>query len=412
MLNIEKRDLDICDYKYHKLANGVKCMVVHDPDCLTNKKKAAACLSLQVGKLHEPKNIPGLAHFCEHMLFLGTEEYPVEGDYKRFAKQHGGTTNASTSDTYTKYQFSISSENFVEMLRRFSSFFVSPLFTKDSVDREVQAVCSEHSMKYTMDSRRILAGVLLDVEENHLLHWGSGNEDTLIKEIEERNLDLHEEVKNFFHKFYVAEMMTLCLIGGESLEQLLDLAKELFERIPKGNGEIVKYGEELNAVVGPVFSKEKWNVRVNYYPSKDIREIRLEFLFPWLRDEWKNKPTRILSHLLGHEGKGSLLSCLKDLNLVDGLSCYGSDSSGCFTKLQVQISCTDQVFHLGENQREEQILLIVNKVFEYIDLIKSCSAQDLENHWNETKQTADIKFRFGKSARNYSHANPFLLFIS
>ena len=35
-----------------------------------------------VGHFSDPEEIPGLAHFCEHMLFLGTEKYPDEGSYQ------------------------------------------------------------------------------------------------------------------------------------------------------------------------------------------------------------------------------------------------------------------------------------------------------------------------------------------
>ena len=35
------------------------------------------------GCFQDPVELPGLAHFCEHMLFLGTEKYPEEGLYKK-----------------------------------------------------------------------------------------------------------------------------------------------------------------------------------------------------------------------------------------------------------------------------------------------------------------------------------------
>ena len=35
------------------------------------------------GNFQDPVELPGLAHFCEHMLFLGTEKYPEEGLYQK-----------------------------------------------------------------------------------------------------------------------------------------------------------------------------------------------------------------------------------------------------------------------------------------------------------------------------------------
>jgi len=43
-----------------------------------------------VGSWADPPEFQGLAHFLEHMLFMGTEKYPDEDDYSSFLSQHGG----------------------------------------------------------------------------------------------------------------------------------------------------------------------------------------------------------------------------------------------------------------------------------------------------------------------------------
>ena len=54
--------------------------------------------------------VHGIAHFCEHMLFLGTEAYPDESSYKAFLSKHGGGSNASTSVDHTQYFFHVRHE--------------------------------------------------------------------------------------------------------------------------------------------------------------------------------------------------------------------------------------------------------------------------------------------------------------
>lgn len=44
-----------------------KVMVISDPKA----SKAAAAMSVDIGAASDPPGLPGLAHFCEHMLFLG-----------------------------------------------------------------------------------------------------------------------------------------------------------------------------------------------------------------------------------------------------------------------------------------------------------------------------------------------------
>ena len=57
-------------YRGLNLPNGLKVVLVSDP----TTDKAAAALDVHVGHMSDPWNLPGLAHFLEHMLFLGTEK--------------------------------------------------------------------------------------------------------------------------------------------------------------------------------------------------------------------------------------------------------------------------------------------------------------------------------------------------
>ena len=66
-------------YKYLQLKNKLKCCLVADPEA----DKSSICLSVGVGSALDPREYQGLAHFWEHMLFLGTKKYPVENHYGR-----------------------------------------------------------------------------------------------------------------------------------------------------------------------------------------------------------------------------------------------------------------------------------------------------------------------------------------
>lgn len=68
---IEKSSSDHREYQHVVLANGLRAMLISDSKC----DKAAAALSMRVGSIFDPRDVQGLGHFCEHMLFLGTEKY-------------------------------------------------------------------------------------------------------------------------------------------------------------------------------------------------------------------------------------------------------------------------------------------------------------------------------------------------
>lgn len=73
--------------------------------------------------MSEPKDLPGLAHFCEHMLFLGTKKYPVENEFTQFLTQNGGSYNAYTANDHTNYYFSTKTESLQPALDRLRLIF-------------------------------------------------------------------------------------------------------------------------------------------------------------------------------------------------------------------------------------------------------------------------------------------------
>ncbi|MDX5334940.1 MAG: insulinase family protein, partial [Marinobacter sp.] len=81
------------EYRFLELDNGLRVILASDPDA----DKAAASMNVAVGSGNDPADREGLAHFLEHMLFLGTEKYPDPGEYQQFIRSHGGSHNAFTA---------------------------------------------------------------------------------------------------------------------------------------------------------------------------------------------------------------------------------------------------------------------------------------------------------------------------
>ena len=97
---IEKAARDDRSYRALTLGNGLKVLLVSDP----NSVVAAASVDVSVGSWHDPEDLPGLAHFNEHMMFfLPKEVYPRTDEFQAFLSEHGGFSNAFTADTHTNY---------------------------------------------------------------------------------------------------------------------------------------------------------------------------------------------------------------------------------------------------------------------------------------------------------------------
>jgi insulysin len=400
---VEKPETHKRDYRYLKLDNGMQTMIAHDPKC----DKASAAMAIDVGKLQEPKELAGLAHFCEHMLFLGTEKYPEEGEYKEFIKSHGGRNNASTSDTYTCYQFDVSPDGFEGTLDRFAQFFISPLFTPSATEREVNAIESEHSMRITNDFRRQLAILLMDANPAHPLHWGSGNLATLRDEPKAKGLDLHAELLKFYAAKYSANVMSLCVVGKESLEELETMVREKFSAVPNQNLDVI-LGEACGGEDVLPFTDERFVTHVLFSPSKDLRELAFMWRLPWQTPNWRSKPASYVSHLLGHEGEGSLLSQLKQEGLATGLTCGTQSFLGCVSTFEVEITLTQKA--LNDLQAEDgeaglqgegaHIRRIGELLFKYLRLLRESGP--LQWAFDESKRIKEQQFRFANDVQPYS----------
>ncbi|CAB1099202.1 unnamed protein product [Ectocarpus sp. CCAP 1310/34] len=113
---VDKSPNDPRSYRAISLASGMKVLLISDP----NTKTSAAAMDVHVGHFSDPDDLPGLAHFCEHLLFLGTDNYST------YLGSHGGTSNAYTDTEDTVYFFDVSSDYLKGALDRFAQFFIAP----------------------------------------------------------------------------------------------------------------------------------------------------------------------------------------------------------------------------------------------------------------------------------------------
>ena len=200
------------------LDNGLHVYLVSDPTV----KQSAAALCVEAGSWDDPKEHPGMAHFLEHMLFMGSQAYPQENAFHQFICDHGGKQNAYTASDRTVYAFSINHEAFAQAVDRFSHFFIDPLLSRASLDGELLVVDQEHAKNIENDDWR--AHMILKETSNpdHPYHaFNTGNAHTL-SHIEDPAL------RAWMETHYSAERMHLTLLSPQPIETLHALASTSF----------------------------------------------------------------------------------------------------------------------------------------------------------------------------------------
>lgn len=373
---IDKGQVDTREYRYLELDNKLKVLLISDPQA----DKAAASLDVHVGSSDDPKDREGLAHFLEHMLFLGTQKYPNAADYQAFIDENAGSHNAYTSSENTNYFFDIDAAKLEPALDRFSQFFIAPLFDAVYVDRERNAVHSEYQAKIKDDSRRGYDVYRQTLNPKHpYAKFSVGSLVTLADRPDDK---VRDDLLAFYQQHYSSDQMALVVLGKESIDQLAVMVEKRFSSIPL-------HKVSRTEVEVPLFSKGLLPIEVLSKPVKNIRQMGMVFPLPSLKAYYHEKPLSILGALLGHEGKGSLLSLLKQQGWAESLSAGGGNSGPGSSTFSINIDLTVE----GVKQRS----LIRSLVFHTLDVIRSEGVEKWR--FEEEQQLAQVAFQFREKGR-------------
>lgn len=380
---IMKSPQDKRQYRGLELTNGLKVMLISDPDT----DKSAAAMDVNIGSMSDPWELPGLAHFCEHMLFLGTKKYEQENEYNKFLNEYGGSSNAYTSGEHTNFYFDVTPDHLSGALDRFAQFFLCPLFTPSATEREINAVNSENDKNLQSDPWRLhQLDKSLAKPDHDFIKFGTGNKDSLDTIPKSRGQDVREELLKFHSKFYSSNIMSLCILGKETVDELSEMVVPLMADVVNKETAVPEW---LEHPYGPEQSKTTCYA----LPVKDVRNLSLSWSIPDLHPYYASNPGHYLGHLVGHEGPGSLLSELKARGWVNTL-CGGQSGGGKgFMFFKVDVDLTEEgIEHLDD---------IVTLTYQYVNMLRNEGPQA----WifQECQDLSAMTFRFKdkEKPRNY-----------
>lgn len=373
--------IDTRNYKLLKLANGLKCLIVSDHD----SDKAAAALSVNIGGYYVPKEYPGLAHFLEHMLFFGSAAYPDEKYYTEYITQHGGGSNAFTSNDETTYHFDINSEHFEHALDIFSHFFIDPIFNEEMILREVNAVDSEFFGNYNSDPYRLHQMMHSLIDPSYpVTNFNCGNKTTLLGP-EGQRPELFNEMVKFYRNYYSADQMTLTVLSNQSIAVLEKMIVSKFTPIKKHDHFLhPKDGISKNLLPYTDFLNKNINIPlVKVVPLGAKNKIIIHWQLPSSYTNYKCKCEQFWSNIIGHEGPNSLLSYLKNLSYVTSLS-SGSNVNPLFDLFSISMILTEH----GNNNVEK----IITAVFQFIEKMHTLSDEKINQLYEENRKISQINF--------------------
>jgi insulysin len=339
VVSITKPALDRKTYAYHTLANGMRVLAVQDPD----SAKAGFAVAVDAGSYSDGDDFPGLAHFCEHMLFLGNAKYPDQGDFDDFLSQHDGMSNAYTDQEMTVYFNEVGMSGFDGAMDRFAQFFISPSFNRTMANREIHAVDSEHqknlpdAFRRTWEVMRSLAN-----PKSRVSKFYTGDITTLLTD------EKGEKVVDALHKFhdenYCARRERLVIVANMSTADILKSAETHFASVP----------DQKECIDHKTFDNvDAWEGHLGqmlHIGTHGTPQLWSMFALPPTEPHFRAQPDAYLSYLFSDATNVSLRAAVKEANLATGVSAWVSDTSAT--------SMLWTVFDLTEHGEEnyEQVL--------------------------------------------------------
>lgn len=366
-------------YSAFTLENGLTALVISDPDA----EKAAASVNVAAGSYHEPVEHLGLAHYLEHLLFLGTKNHPEPDAYQKFISQHGGSHNAFTASRVTNYFFDIQPDYLEEGLSRLSEFFISPLFNSDYLDRELNAVHAEFSGTLNNDGRLKYQAMRQAFNPKHpAARFSAGNKHSL-------NLNdptLLVAIQDFYANYYQPTNLSLVISGPQSVEQLTAMAKNSFSQLTN-NSAADKLITKEEASWPSLFAANSLPKLIEYQPIKTNYQLEVHFPLPDQKANYQQKAVNYLAHLLGEESETSLLTHLKQLGWANGLGAGGHFATGKEMLFSLSLDLTP-----AGSANKDQVLAMVFAQLEKIQ-------QEGINKWRyaEIAQLAEQDFNFAEN---------------
>lgn len=398
----DKSDGDSKLYRALTLSNGLRAMLISDSyidepsihrasrESLNsstenfNGKLAACAVLVGVGSFSEPQQYQGLAHFVEHMIFMGSEKFPVENEFDSFVTKSGGFSNAHTENEETCFYFELDQTHLDRGMDLFMNLMKAPLMLPDAMSRERSAVQSEFEQTHMRDEVRrdqILASLASEGYPHGTFSWG--NYKTLKEGVDDSSL--HKELHKFYRDHYGSNRMVVALQAQLSLDELEELLVRHCADIPTSQQNSIDVSQlNYQKAFRDQFYKDVFLVQ----PVEDVCKLELTWVLPPMKNFYRSKPDMFISQLIGYEGVGSLCAYLRHhlwcISVVAGVAESSFDSNSIYSLFNICIYLSDDGFdHIDE---------VLEATFAWVKLI--INSDQLQDSYKESQQIENNNFRF------------------
>ena len=211
------------EYSKHTLPNGVRLVFTPMPA----SHSVGVNIFVGTGSRNEPKEINGLSHFLEHIVFKGTKSFENSKVISEEIEGVGGIINAYTSDSVTNFHVKVTAEHFVKAFALVSSLVLEPLIREDDINKERGVILEEINRKEDNPQDKVFEDIAAITFPNHALGRPTLGTPDVVKGI------TRADFVDYRNKYYVSENLVVSIAGNITYEMALEQFTRAFSSLPK-----------------------------------------------------------------------------------------------------------------------------------------------------------------------------------
>jgi secreted Zn-dependent insulinase-like peptidase len=371
---IDQNNNDSRDIKGIILNNGIKMVLISDKKII----KSCCSVGVGIGSLHDTHE--GIAHFLEHLLFMGSEKFKNQNDYHSYVKNSGGYDNAFTSDEETCYFLVLESKFLKKGIEMLSWFFRAPLLKESHIESERNIVDSEHE-------KNILSDLWIEddlskyfiKEDNKYRRFSTGNNESL-KNVKQ------EDAYDFYKKYYTTDNICICIVDSKDIDSMINDYANFFGEIKKTNHkkeklDTIEFIDDDLIIYKSISNYSTVDVRIVFEIDKHDKEDTsiFNFLSFILFTKFENSP---IYHLLKNEYINDVnveASTLYEKYSSITLELFYTKDEDIVNKIKKSLDIINNYLNVIENLNDKEFNVLyesyanIVKINSYFDKIKDVS---------------------------------------
>ena len=362
----------------------MKVLLVSDAEAVL----AGVAIEVGMGSYSDPDYMPGLAHFIEHTLVMGSKHYPGTNDFYDLLAENGGASNAFTTGEVTDTNYQVNTDALNATLKILADMYQYPLFPYTTCQLESFAIESEYQLSYNTLFYRVY-GVLLDLydDDSPANKFSVGNYQTLIENVTASGRNFSTELSKQHKKYYSPQLMTMTVISNDSLEAMEETVREYFSSIPVNED----LPNNLYQNLSMPLNKNLGTYAQVLAGEEDGDTVFVFFQLPPARENLDVNPIQYLSYLFDDDGPGSLNAYMRSTGMAYYASATLLENTSFFTIVAFEVGVTYMGLY--------RVDFIVRVILEYIDFLKEKAInEDVYNAYAQAKRNS---FDYGDFESQY-----------